>query len=272
MSLADLNVLAVDGPDDPAVAGFRDIRERDLVGREGRFIAEGEVVLRTLARTRLHAVERVLIDPKRLAKLEPILRSLPPGVPIHVADQRLLDAIAGFHLHRGVLALGRRGPERTPAQLLSETPGPGVVVALFAIANHDNMGGVFRNAAAFGARAVLLDSRCCDPLYRKAIRVSVGAALEVPFARFEAGEDALATIGAAGFEPVALSPAGQTALDRFRPPPRVALMLGAEGPGLDAGLIERSKTVRIRMVEGFDSLNVATASAVALHALAAIES
>lgn len=268
MSDQDLNVLPVAGPDDPAVAAFRNVRERDLVGREGRFIAEGEVVLRSLARSRLHQIERVLIDRRRLAKLEPVLRRAPPGAPIHVADQDVLDAVAGFHLHRGVLALGRRGPERSAAELLGEAQGDCAVICLFAISNHDNMGGLFRNAAAFGARAVLLDSRCCDPLYRKAIRVSVGAALEVPFARFAPGEDALATLAGAGFEPVALSPSGETDLETFQPSGKTALLLGAEGPGLDGHLMSRARTVRIRMVEPFDSLNVATAAAVALHALA----
>jgi tRNA G18 (ribose-2'-O)-methylase SpoU len=130
------------------------------------------------------------------------------------------------------------------------------------------MGGLFRNAAAFGAGAVLLAPGCCDPLYRKAIRVSVGAALTVPFARFGEGQDPLEVLGAAGFEPLALTPAGSVRLIDLEPPPRAAVLLGAEGPGLPAAVMARARTVSIPMAEGWDSLNVATAGAVVLHHLA----
>ena len=109
-----------------------------------------------------------------------------------------MDAIVGFHIHRGILAHGLRPTDPGAAALLADLPARALVLALFGIANHDNMGGLFRNAAAFGADAVLLDATCCDPLYRKAIRVSVGAALKVPFARLRPGEDAVAMLAEAG--------------------------------------------------------------------------
>jgi tRNA G18 (ribose-2'-O)-methylase SpoU len=130
------------------------------------------------------------------------------------------------------------------------------------------MGGIFRNAAAFGAAAVLLDADCCDPLYRKAIRVSVGAALTVPFAKLPPGADLIATLEAAGFEVLALSPRGESELDEVAPAGRTAQLLGAEGPGLSDAALARAKGVRIAMAGGFDSLNVATASGVALHRIA----
>ncbi len=143
------------------------------------------------------------------------------------------------------------------------------MLALFGIANHDNVGGLFRNAAAFGASAVLLDGACCDPLYRKAIRVSVGGALVVPFARFQPGEDALGLMRAHGLETVAMTLRGELRLDQVRRARRAALLLGAEGPGLDQALIaEADVRARIPMSEGFDSLNVAVAAGVALHHLA----
>jgi tRNA G18 (ribose-2'-O)-methylase SpoU len=146
--------------------------------------------------------------------------------------------------------------------------GPGAIaVALFGIGNHDNMGAIFRNAAAFGADAVLLDAACCDPLYRKAIRVSVGAALSVPFARLPAGSDALELLRRHGVEPVALSPSGSASLAELRRPARAALLLGAEGPGLAPAVLARCRTVAIPMAGAFDSLNVATACGIALHHL-----
>ena len=143
-----------------------------------------------------------------------------------------------------------------------------LVVGLIGIANHDNMGGLFRNAAAFGADAVLLDAGCCDPLYRKAIRVSVGAALRVPFSRLAAGEDMPAILAAAGFETLALSPAGAQPLRDIARAPRTAVLFGAEGAGLPAELLARTRTISIRMSPGWDSLNVAAASAIVLHHLA----
>ena len=142
-----------------------------------------------------------------------------------------------------------------------------MVLALFGIANHDNMGGLFRNAAAFGAGAVLLGPGCCDPLYRKAIRVSVGAALTVPFARLGPDEDALDLLEAAGFEALALSPAGAELVSALTRPSRAAVLLGAEGSGLPPALLSGGRTLRIPMAEGWDSLNVAAASAIVLHQL-----
>ena len=143
-----------------------------------------------------------------------------------------------------------------------------MVLALFGIGNHDNMGGLMRNAAAFGVDLVLLDATCCDPLYRKAIRVSVGAALVTPFARLDSENDPIAVLEGAGFTPIALSPSGSEQLKDLERPLRAALLLGAEGPGLPAAILARSRTVSIPMAGGFDSLNVATTSGIVLHHLA----
>jgi tRNA G18 (ribose-2'-O)-methylase SpoU len=260
--------IPIDDPDDPRIADYRAVRERDVVGRGERFVAEGEVVLRLLLSPRSrHEPESALISDRRLGALGAVLEALPEGAPLYVARPSVMDAVAGFHIHRGVLAIGRRAAPESAADLLARLPPQALVVALVGVSNHDNVGGVFRNAAAFGADAVLLDHSSCDPLYRKAIRVSVGASLTLPFARGGSGEELLDALERAGFETLALSPAGERELAEIRPTGRMAVVLGAEGPGLPPTLMQRATTVRIAMAEGFDSLNVATTSGVALYAL-----
>jgi tRNA G18 (ribose-2'-O)-methylase SpoU len=209
----------------------------------------------------------LLIAAKRVAALAALLAELPDAVPVYSASQAVMDAIVGFPLHRGILALGRAAPAPEPAALLAGLPDEALVVVLLGIANHDNLGGVFRNAAAFGIDAVLLDAACCDPLYRKAIRVSVGATLTVPFARFGAGCDPLASLADAGFEAVSLSPRGATELKELRRGARTAVLFGAEGPGLAEAVMVRTRTIRLGMAPGWDSLNVATTSGIVLHHL-----
>jgi tRNA G18 (ribose-2'-O)-methylase SpoU len=261
-------VIPIDDPADPRIAAYAGVRERDLVGRRGEFIAEGEVVLRVLLgpSSRFRPAS-LLIAGKRLARLAPMLEAVPPDVPVYAAGQAVMDAIVGFPIHRGILGHGLAGPPADAAALLASLGPRAVVLVLFGIANHDNIGGLFRNAAAFGAAAVLLDAACCDPLYRKAIRVSVGAGLTVPFARLPTDQDPLELLAAAGFEALALSPAGAEPLAGLRRPDRVALLLGAEGEGLPPALLARARTLAIPMAPGWDSLNVAAAGAIALHEL-----
>jgi tRNA G18 (ribose-2'-O)-methylase SpoU len=262
----------VTDPGDPAVAEFRDIRERDLVGRTGRFIAEGTVVLNMLAAAhrqgRGFAAEKILVLENRLAGIEETLAGFPADVPVYTASAAVIDAIAGFHLHRGILALGRR-PEPGPlAEELDRLPERALVTVLSGISNHDNAGAIFRNSAAFGASLVILDETSCDPLYRKAIRVSVGSVLTVPFHKGGSTDDILAALDARGFDIWGLSPSGRTALRDVPAAPRTALLLGTEGEGLPRELMARIKTARIAQMPGLDSLNVATAAALSLHEMA----
>ncbi len=259
---------AINDPDDPRIAVFRHVRERDIAGRLGGFIAEGEVVLRALARSGFHRAQSVLIAERRLEKLTPLIASLGPDVRVFTAGQAVMDAIAGFPIHRGILAYGLRALAPKPSDLLAACQGPSRILVLVGIANHDNMGGLFRNAVAFGADAVLLDPTCCDPLYRKSIRVSVGAALCVPFAWLAPGEDPVSLLSDHGYAPLALSPVGHKRLHQLSPPERSAVLLGAEGPGLPAGLLDRCETVAIPMAGEFDSLNVAVTGGIVLHHLA----
>jgi tRNA G18 (ribose-2'-O)-methylase SpoU len=261
-------LIPIDDPADPRVAPYVAVRERDLTGRGDGFIAEGEVVLRVLLSPGARAKpSSVLVAENRLARLMELLELLPDEVPVFVAGQAVMDAVVGFHIHRGILAHGVRPPDPGAAALLAALPKRALVLALFGVSNHDNMGGLFRNAAAFGAGAVLLDAACCDPLYRKAIRVSVGAALTVPFARLAPSDDAISLLDQAGFVPLALTPAGAEPLTGLARPDRAALLLGAEGPGLPADILARARRIAIPMAAGWDSLNVGAASAVALHEL-----
>lgn len=267
-------IVPVSDADDPRIAEYRAVRERDLVGRDGRFMAEGEVVLRLLA-ARLgqgegHRLLSLLLSAPQAERLADVIAALPEEVPVYVAGQAVMDAIVGFPIHRGILALGAARPLPDPGALL-DTLGPrALVVAALGLTNHDNMGGIFRNAAAFGADAVLIDRASCDPLYRKAIRVSVGASLVVPFARVADAASLLDILAARGFETVALSPSGREVLSRLARPERVAALFGTEGPGLPDAVMARTRTVSIPMAAGFDSLNVATTSGIVLHHLAGV--
>ncbi len=261
--------IRIEDPEDPRIAEFREVRERDLVGRRGLFVAEGAVVLEVLAASRRHRAVSLLLDERRLEGQAEVIARLPDEVPVHVATRSVIDAIAGFPLHRGILALGRR-EEPVAAETLVAGLGPSaVVVVALGIANHDNIGGIFRNAAAFGADAVLLDAASCDPFYRKAIRVSVGHVLSVPSARLPSGADPVALLAGAGFEVLSLSPSGRERLVDVAPPARAAVLLGTEGPGLAPDVIARSRAVSIAMAPGVDSLNVAVTSGIVLHHLTA---
>lgn len=259
------------GRTDPRLEPYRNLRERDLVGRRGAFMAEGEVVLRALLQAvarGTHRIESVLLSDKQWRRLGSWLQTELADTPVLVADDATLEATLGFELHRGILALAARCHPPTLEQLL-EPPGPRLLVGLFGISNHDNVGGIFRNLAAFGADAAVLDSVSCDPHYRKAIRVSVGGVLRVPFARGGSDVELATRIAAAGYQLIALTPAGDTTLRAFARAPRAALLLGAEGPGLSAAVLAQSHGVRLEMAAGFDSLNVATTSGIALYALGA---
>lgn len=263
-----VEILRVTDPEDPRIAAYRNVRERDLVGRQGLFIAEGKVVLNVLAGAGSFAPLSMLVLENRLAGLSDLIGRMPVGMPVYVAESAVMDAIAGFHMHRGVLAIGRRNDPRTADDLLATLPSSALVLVLVGVSNHDNVGAIFRNAAAFGADAVFLDRTCCDPLYRKAIRVSVGGVFRVPFARFDDTSAFAASLASAGFRTLALSPSGATDISELRRPERGALFLGAEGEGLPETLLASMETVRIAIAPGFDSLNVAATSAIALHRLA----
>ncbi|WP_300377849.1 RNA methyltransferase [Henriciella sp.] len=254
--------VAVTQASDPRLAPYISIRERDLTGREdGRFIVEGKVTLGILAERSRFAIESVFIGESRLEPLRSTLEKLPENVPVYVAPQTVMDKVAGFPIHRGVLACARKG---SPLGL-EEVTGAETLLVLNGISNHDNVGAAFRNAAAFGVGGVLLDQQSCDPLYRKSIRVSAGSALWLPFHHGGTGADHNAALKDAGYQVWAMTPrADATPISQMPVSGRVAVLLGAEGPGLPDTLIGGAKPVRIPMAPDFDSVNVATAGALAL--------
>ncbi len=257
----------IEQADDPRIAGYRNVRDRDLQRDAEAFIAEGKVVLSVLLGNSRFKPRSALILENRLDGLLPLLERAPTDLPVYVASQSVMDAIAGFHIHRGILALADRQIPPSPRTLLNDLGNEALIVVLVGIANHDNLGAIFRNAAAFEADAVLIDETCCDPLYRKAIRVSVGATLKVPFARGGSAAEIAESLAAYEYQPIALSPSGRDDLAKLHPGKKTAILLGTEGEGLPKALLERLRTVRIAMSESFDSLNVAAASAIALHRL-----
>ncbi|EGF89325.1 spoU rRNA Methylase family protein [Asticcacaulis biprosthecium C19] len=250
-------IIAITDPSDVRLRLYRDVKDRDLTGREGLFMAEGRVVIERLFVSPWCVCISVLTTPDRLKMLD---ISQAGDVPVYVVDQAIMDQVAGFAIHRGYLALGRYSGPAGLGEVLK--PGRVRVLALSTIANTDNMGGLMRNAAAFGVDAVLLDAACCDPLYRKAIRVSVGGVFQVPHIRVPNLVEALTAHGVA---PYALSPSGAVVLDDVAPAERSAFLFGAEGPGLAPEVMAACTSVRIDMHGGFDSLNVATTSGIVLY-------
>ncbi len=267
-----METIRIEDADDPRIAEFQAVRDRDLTGRGGRFIAEGTVVLRMLAQAHRaksgFVAEKLLLLENRVSGLEDILGRFPDDVPVYVASSAVLDRIVGFHLHRGVLAIGRRAEEPSIADLLQNLPEKALVVAAFGISNHDNIGSIFRNAAAFGADAVLLDAACCDPLYRKSLRVSVGSVLSVPYARTGTMTELLDALMSGDFAIWGLSPAGHVEIRDVPAHPKMALITGTEGDGLPAHILSAVKTARIAQMPGLDSLNAATATGIALYEIA----
>ncbi|MDJ0920051.1 MAG: RNA methyltransferase [Henriciella sp.] len=254
--------ILISDPADPRLAAYTSIRERDLTGRrDGRFIVEGKVTLKVLITRSRFEVESVLLADSRVAVLADDLATLLPHVPVYTAPQLVMDQVAGFAIHRGVLACAKKG---TPTPLEAFTDAK-TLLLLNDVSNHDNVGAAFRNAAAFGADGVLLDTRSCDPLYRKAIRVSAGTSLWLPFHHGGSGDVQIDTLTGAGFEVWAMTPrADAEPLPPGPRPDKLAILLGAEGPGLPDSLISKARAVRIPMRTDMDSLNVATAGAIAL--------
>lgn len=267
-------VIPVADPADPRLAEYRSLPDPELLRRAGLFIAEGRLVVRLLLSGGAGTATRsVLVTEAALRGLMDVIEPRLPGLPVFVAPPRLVEALTGFNIHRGALAVGERPVPLTVSALLGRQPAPRTLVVLEQVTNADNVGGVFRNAAALGADAVVLGPGCCDPLYRKAIRVSIGATLSVPTAIAGRWPEDLGELRRAGFTVAALTPRGAVSLDVFaatwRPGAPLALLAGSEGPGLtEPAAAAADVALRIPMAAGADSLNVSTATAIALHRLA----
>ncbi|MBB4688019.1 TrmH family RNA methyltransferase [Amycolatopsis jiangsuensis] len=255
----------------PGLDDFRDLstadRRPDRPGGRGLVIAEGTVVVGRLLASR-YPVRALLGVHRRVRELEGALTDL--DVPAYVTSAETMAGVVGFHLNRGVLAVADRPVPPTVGEIVDRAK---VLAVLEGVGDHENLGALFRNAAALGVDGVLLGPGCSDPLYRRSVRVSMGHVLRVPFASFDAWPDGLDVLRDRGFRVAALTPRPDSIpLRGLRDqlPGPIALMLGAEGPGLSEEAIAAADVaVRVEMVAGVDSLNVATAAAIAFHEVAA---
>ncbi len=283
-----MRVVDITDPDDERVDDFRDLnsvdRRPDLPvlpgGRVGKglVIAEGVLVVERMVASRF-APHAFLGVARRLEELSATLLPVkdpaagldsarPLPLPFYRATADVMAQIVGFHLNRGVLGVARRPDELTVEQVVD---GASVVAVLEGVNDHENIGSIFRNAAGLGVDAVLFGTGCADPLYRRCVRVSMGHALLVPFAKLPDWPAELNLLAEDGFQTVSLTPdpASPMLADAVAEARKVAFLVGAEGPGLSAAAMRASHVrARIPMSRGTDSLNVATAAAVAFYELA----
>jgi tRNA G18 (ribose-2'-O)-methylase SpoU len=265
-----MGVIHIDHRDDPRVDDFRDLstadRRPDRPGGRGFVIAEGTVVVARLLASR-YPVRALLGVERRFAELADDLAGT--DVPQYVTSAETMADVVGFHLNRGILAVADRPAPLTVAEVVG---GARTIAVLEGVGDHENLGALFRNAAALGVDGVLLGPGCSDPLYRRSVRVSMGHVLRVPFGHLEDWPGGLDDLRSRGFSVAAFTPRpGSVPLRELRKhaPGRVALLFGAEGPGLtETALVAADHAVRIPMPAGVDSLNIATAAAVAFYELA----
>jgi tRNA G18 (ribose-2'-O)-methylase SpoU len=261
--------VEIDDPADPRLADYRDLRDvqlrQSLEAEHGLFLAEGEKVVRRAAEA-CFPVRSFLMAPRWLEGLADVLDAA--DAPCYVVSESLAEQVTGFHVHRGALASLARTPLPSVDAVLERAR---TVVVCEDIVDHTNVGAIFRSAAALGVDAVLLAPRCADPLYRRSVKVAMGAVFALPWTRLPDWYDALTDLDQRGFSTVALTLAAdaqpiETAVDGVD---RLALVLGSEGHGLSPHW-ERSAGRRavIAMSPGIDSLNVAAATAVACYVAA----
>jgi len=266
--VAVIDVVDITDPADARVDDFRDLnsvdRRPDLPTGKGLVIAEGVLVVQRMVASRF-APHAFLGTDRRLAELGPDIAEV--TAPFYRASAEVMAEVVGFHLNRGVLAAARRPPEQTASEIVA---GARTVAVLEGVNDHENLGSIFRNGAGLGVDAVIFGAGCADPLYRRAVRVSMGHALLLPYARAARWPDDLQMLRDNGFRILAMTPdpaarvlaevLGDLTGDK------VAILVGAEGPGLTAAALRASDArVRIPMSRGTDSLNVATAAALAFY-------
>ena len=287
-------LIRLEDPDDPQLDLYRDLNDPagriSLEADQSVFVVEGKLAVGRLLASG-YTVKSLLVDDRRMAANSDLIEGTrAQGAPVLVGSRALVAGTVGFDLHRGVVAVASRRSPTDPGALLAEVVGGSaprgaspLVAVLEGLNDHENIGALFRNAAAFGVAGVLLDPTSADPLYRRSIRVSVGHVLHVPFARLTPWPSGIGLVRAAGYIVAALvphpSPDGvlpslrlaelRTQALKGKHPSGIAVLLGAEGPGVtEAALAFADVVVSIPMAAGVDSLNVATAAAVAFHALA----
>lgn len=260
-------ILQVRGASDPAVIPYRHVGDSDWLVANRLFVAEGRLVVDRLISGGRHRIESLLVTPAVFKALEQCLTVV--DAPVMIAPPALLNEITGFNFHRGCLAFAARDRPRAVNEVITG----GLLLGLEAVGNPDNVGGLFRTGAALGVSAMLVDTRTADPFYRKAIRTSMGAVLDMPFASVDDWSAAFGALRAAGYRIVALTPAATAEpLSEFVQPgalDRLLVVVGAEGAGLSSVVLEAADhRVAIPISSAVDSLNVVVAAGIALARIA----
>ncbi|MDO4761995.1 MAG: RNA methyltransferase [Corynebacterium sp.] len=274
-----MDITHITDPEDPRVDDFRDLKHSDnrpdLPGGKGLVIAEGPLVIGRLIESRF-PLRAIIGFPHKLEKFfaDPDNRARTAEIPIYSIDRPTLAQLAGYDMHRGLLASADRAGDLSIAEAID---GANTVVVLEGVGDHENIGSMFRNAAGMGVDAVLFGNGCADPLYRRVVRVSMGHVLRTPFAHFEGKytnwQHGLTQLKDEGFRIVSLTPddkadhlADALSDASGKPYQKVALLVGAEGPGLtEHAMRATDQRAKIPMAEGTDSLNLATAAAIAFY-------
>ncbi|MGI9012783.1 MAG: TrmH family RNA methyltransferase [Phycisphaerales bacterium] len=272
--MSDLLFIHIEDADDPRLSDYRDIRDRDLrgeAGRPGLFIGEQMLTIEKMLSVP-GMTRSILIDARWQERIRNAAkgRSQPEPISVYIATSTIMQQVAGFRIHRGALACGYRPPASTLTidHAIANVPGPLTLLACEDIANIDNIGGLFRNATAFGIHGVVLSPRCHDPLYRKSIRVSIGHVLTMPWARSTDWLPDLERLRTTWNLTLIAAATCSSAvpIDAVTPPQRTMILMGSEYEGISAATLECCDyVVRIPMAAGVDSLNVSTAAAVMMH-------
>lgn len=279
-------IIPISTLDAPELADYRGVKDRQLTpefgeragseGKVGKFMAEGEIVFRALVDS-AYRVLSVLCTPSRLKTIEADLARLPGGTPVYVAEPAMMEALIGFDMHRGLLAIGERRPHGTLEEIVARCAPGRPIVIMEHLANHDNVGGIFRSAAALNAAGIMISPATADPLYRKSLRVSVGCVLKLPWMRMVDWPTGLQALKGMGVRVLALSPREDAVeLESIvegltETKQRCAILVGAEGPGLTAAAMGLADVlVRIPMQAGVDSLNVSTTAGIVLYRLSGV--
>lgn len=265
----DMTRILIKTADDPGLADYRELNQRNLTRKSGKFIAEGDKVVERLVASPF-AVDSILAEAEWADRLEPLL---PPETPIYVADRKLLEQTIGFNFHRGVLAAGLRGTKLRLQDVLEDLPGQATILVCPDIHDPTNLGTLIRTAAAFGVAAAVLGPQCAHPFSRRVLRVSMGAALQLPLVEADDLEADVKLLRQHGFDIAAtvLSPQAEDLQKSVRAQ-RQALLFGSEGHGLDEAWLKLShRQITVPMRSGIDSLNVAIAAAVFLYHLTQVQ-
>jgi tRNA G18 (ribose-2'-O)-methylase SpoU len=251
--------------DDPALAPYRNLKDKELARDGGRFIAEGENVVRRLLKSSI-PVESVLLSERKKDAIAPLPD---PAIPVLLASDAVIAQIIGFEFHSGVMACGIRPPSPPIESVIPAADKPVILAVCQEITNTENMGSLIRVSAGMGADAIVVGERCCDPFFRQSVRVSMGTIFSLPLVRSENLLNDLDKLRNAGVECLAAVLAADAhEVGKLRSSPRVAVVFGNEAQGLDAQTIARcDRRITIPMKRGTDSLNVAIAAAVILHQL-----